>query len=75
MWAPYGEPKISGLILDNLLDLKEDGSFKLNLKYFGYCYGLKMTNGRFDRLFGGPARSPESKITQKDMDIAASFSR
>jgi carbamoyltransferase len=71
--APYGRPKYAQLILDELLDLKEDGSFKLNMKYFGYCYGLKMSNFRFDRLFGGPAREPEAKITQKDMDIAASI--
>ncbi|MBI4706579.1 MAG: carbamoyltransferase [Candidatus Omnitrophica bacterium] len=73
--APYGEPKYVDLILSELLDLKEDGSFKLNLKYFGYCNGLKMTNERFDKLFGGPARKPESRITQKQMDIAASIQK
>jgi carbamoyltransferase len=73
--APYGEPKYVDLIKDNLLDLKEDGSFKLNMKYFGYCNGLRMTNGRFDKLFGGPARRPETKISQKDMDIAASIQK
>ena len=57
------------------MDLKEDGSFKLNMKYFGYCNGLKMTNWRFERLFGGPARKPETRITQKDMDIAASIQK
>jgi len=73
--APYGEPKYEGLILDNLIDIKQDGSFKLNMEYFGYCYGLKMTNARFEKLFGGPARIPESKIRQKDMDIAASIQK
>ncbi len=71
--APYGEPKYKGIILDKLIDLKEDGSFKMNMKYFGYCNGLKMTNACFERLFGGAARRPESKITRKDMDIAASI--
>lgn len=71
--APYGEPKYADLILDELIDLKEDGSFKMNIKYFGYCNGLKMVNRRFEKLFGGPARKPESRISQKDMDIAASI--
>jgi carbamoyltransferase len=71
--APYGEPKYTDLILNELIDVKEDGSFKLNMKYFGYCNGLKMTNRRFEKLFGGPARKPETQITQKDMDIAASI--
>ena len=71
--APYGEPKYKGLILDKLLDLKEDGSFRMDMRYFGYCNGLRMTNSKFDRLFGGPARKPETKITQKDMDVAASI--
>ena len=71
--APYGEPKYKELILKELLDLKEDGSFKLNMEYFGYCNGLRMTNWKFEKLFGGPPRRPESKITQKDMDIAASI--
>ncbi|MFA5350747.1 MAG: carbamoyltransferase N-terminal domain-containing protein, partial [Candidatus Omnitrophota bacterium] len=69
--APYGEPKYRDLILDKLVDLKADGSFRMDMRYFGYCDGLKMTNPRFDRLFGGPARKPEAAITQKDMDIAA----
>ena len=73
--APYGEPKYVDLILNELLDLKEDGSFKLNMKYFGYCNGLKMTNRRFERLFGGSARKPETKITQEYMDIAASIQK
>ncbi|MDD2679595.1 MAG: carbamoyltransferase [Candidatus Omnitrophica bacterium] len=71
--APYGKPKYKNLILDKLLDLKADGSFKMNMRYFGYCNGLRMTNSRFDRLFGGSARRPETKITQKDMDVAASI--
>jgi len=71
--APYGEPKYADLILKELIDLKDDGSFKLNMKYFGYCNGLRMTNWRFERLFGGPPRKPETKITLKDMDIAASI--
>lgn len=73
--APYGDPKYVDLILNKLIDLKEDGSFKLNMKYFGYCNGLKMTNRRFERLFGGPPRKPETKITQRDMDIAASIQK
>ncbi len=71
--APYGEPRFAALILDNLIDLKEDGTFRLNLDYFEYCTGLRMTNSRFDRLFGGPARRPESRLTQREMDIAASI--
>ncbi len=71
--APYGEPKYKDLILDNLVDLKEDGSFRLNMVYFDYCHGLTMTNGLFDKLFGGPPRQPESLITQREMDIAASI--
>lgn len=73
--APYGEPKYVNLILDNLLDLKPDGSFRLNMKYFGYCNGLRMTNANFDKLFGAKSRKPESKITQKHMDIAASIQK
>ena len=70
--APYGEPKYKDLILDELMDLKKDGSFKLNMKYFNYCYGLTMTNKKFDDLFGGPPRKPESRLTQRDMDLARS---
>src|SRR5438477_6901240 len=70
--APYGEPKYAPLILDKLLRLHDDGSVVLNQRYFGYLTGLRMTNQRFDRLFGGPPRRPESKITQREMDIAAS---
>ena len=71
--APYGEPKYVDLILDNLLDLKEDGTFRLNMQYFNYCTGLTMTNKRFAKLFGRPARKPESPLTQQEMDIAASI--
>ena len=70
--APHGEPRYAPLILERLLDLKEDGSFRLNLDYFDYCAGLRMTNGRFDELFGGPPRAPESPLTQRHMDMAAS---
>jgi len=73
--APYGEPKYVDLILNELVDLKEDGSFKLNMKYFGYCSGLKMINRKFEKLFGGPPRKPETAITLKDMDIAASIQK
>jgi carbamoyltransferase len=71
--APYGEPRYVKAILDNLLDLREDGSFRLNLKYFGYLSGLTMTNDRFSDLFGGPARKAETEITQREMDIARSI--
>lgn len=71
--APYGEPKYKSEILDELIDLKGDGSFRLNMKYFNYCTGLTMTNRYFDMLFGGPPRKPESRITQKHMDIARSI--
>jgi carbamoyltransferase len=71
--APYGEPKYVNLILDKLLDLKEDGTFRLDMQYFNYCTGLTMTNRRFDELFGGPPRQPESDLTQREMDIAASI--
>ena len=70
--APYGEPKYAAAILENLIDLKDDGSFRLNLDYFDYCTGLRMTNERFDALFGGPARGPEERVTQREMDLAAS---
>jgi len=73
--APYGEPTYVDLILDNLLDLKEDGSFRLNMSYFNYCTGLTMTNKKFDKLFGAPARTPEGELTQREMDIAASIQK
>jgi len=71
--APYGDPKYVDLILSELVDLKEDGSFRLNMKYFNYCAGLTMTNGKFAKLFGGLPRRPESKLTQRDMDLARSI--
>lgn len=71
--APYGEPKYVGLILNELIDLKEDGSFKMNMEYFNYAVGLTMTSEKFHKLFGGPPRKPESKLTQKEMDLARSI--
>ena len=71
--APYGEPKYVDLILDNLLDLKDDGTFHLDMDYFNYATGLTMTNDKFAALFGAPARKPESEITQREMDIARSI--
>ncbi len=70
--APYGEPTYVDLIYRELLDLREDGSFRLNQKYFNYLTGLTMTSAAFDELFGGPPRQPESKLTQKEMDLARS---
>jgi carbamoyltransferase len=71
--APYGEPKYAQRIFEHLIDIKDDGSFRLNLDYFEYCTGLTMTNGRFDTLFGGPPRQPEDRLTQREMDLAASI--
>jgi carbamoyltransferase len=71
--APYGEPKFVDLIYKHLMDLKEDGSFTLNQKYFNYLSGLTMTSGAFDEVFGGPPREPESKLTQREMDLARSI--
>ena len=71
--APYGQPKYVKAIYDNLIDLKDDGTFRLKIDYFNYCTGLTMTNGKFDHLFGGPPRKPESKLTQRDMDLARSI--
>ena len=73
--APYGEPKYVDLILDKLVDLKPDGSLAMDMRYFNYCQGLTMTNGEFGNLFGGPARNPESMITQREMDLAASIQK
>ena len=70
--APYGEPRYVSVILDELIDLREDGSLRLNMKYFDFAAGLRMTNTAFDHLFGGPPRRPESEITQRDMDLARS---
>ncbi len=73
--APYGEPRYADRILDHLIDLKEDGSFRLNMTYFNYPAGLTMTNSAFNQLFGGPPRKPESQLRQKDMDMAASIQK
>jgi carbamoyltransferase len=70
--APYGEPLYADLIRDELIDIREDGSFRLDLRYFDYCTGLTMTSGAFDALFGGPARKPAELLTQRHMDLAAS---
>jgi len=71
--APYGQPTYADQIKQHLIDIKPDGSFRLNMDYFDYCTGLRMTNGKFDALFGGPARKPEERLTQKQMDLAASI--
>ncbi len=73
--APYGTPRYTEEIYDKLLDLRDDGSFRLDLSYFNYCQGLTMTSHRFDGLFGGPPRAPESPLTQREMDIAASIQK
>jgi carbamoyltransferase len=70
--APYGEPRYVQKILDEVVDIREDGSLRMNMKYFNYCQGLTMTNGAFDQLFGGPARKPETPLTQREMDLARS---
>ena len=71
--APYGEPRYVDLIKAHLMDIKPDGTFRLDMRYFNYATGLTMTNRRFDRLFGGPPRQPEAELTQREMDIAASI--
>lgn len=71
--APYGEPKYVDLIKENFINIKDDGSFKLNMDYFNYTTGLTMTNQKFNKLFGAPPREPESELTQKQMDVAASL--
>ncbi len=71
--APYGEPKYKDIILRELIDVKDDGSFKMNMKYFDYCAGLTMTNHNFNKLFGGQPRKPESDLTQREMDLARSI--
>ncbi|MBL8201976.1 MAG: carbamoyltransferase [Chromatiales bacterium] len=73
--APYGRPIYENLIRDKLLDLKDDGTFRLDMQYFNYCTGLTMTNDRFAELFGGPPRAAESPVTQREMDIAASIQK
>ena len=70
--APYGEPVFKDLILEHLIDLKDDGSFRMDMRYFNYCQGLTMTSERLHKLFGGPPRQAESEITQREMDLAAS---
>ena len=70
--APYGEPKYKDTLLKNVMDLKEDGSFRMDMSYFNYCQGLTMTSKKFHDLFGGPPREPESQVTQREMDLAAS---
>jgi carbamoyltransferase len=71
--APYGDPRYVDLIYEKLIDVKDDGSFRLNMDYFGYCTGFTMTNERFDRLLGRPPRKPEGPVTQMDMDLAQSI--
>jgi len=71
--APYGEPKYVATILNNLVDLREDGSLRMNMKFFNYCQGLTMTSAAFHDLFGGPPRQPEGRLTQKEMDLARSL--
>jgi carbamoyltransferase len=71
--APYGEPKYVSLIKDKLVEIRDDGSLRMNHEYFGYSSGLRMTNGAFSKLFGSPPREPESKLTQKEMDLARSI--
>ncbi len=70
--APYGEPKYVDTILEHLIELKDDGSFRLDQQYFNYCQGLTMTNDRFSALFGGPPRQAEARLTQREMDLARS---
>ena len=71
--APYGTPVFKDLILDKLIDLKQDGSFSVNLEYFNYCQGLTMTNNKFAKLFGGPPRKSESDITEREINLASSI--
>jgi len=73
--APYGEPRYADLIRKHLIDVKEDGSFRLDVSYFNYCQGLTMTSRKFHRLFGGPPRRPESPLTDRHMDVAASVQK
>ena len=73
--APYGKPRFASLIRDNLIDLKPDGSYRLNMDYFDYCTGLTMTNAKFNALFGGPPRKAEQLLTQREMDLTASVQK
>ena len=70
--APYGQPRFRDAILEHLLDLKADGSFRMDMSYFNYCHGLTMTSRKFERLFGGPPRRPETPLSEREMDLAAS---
>ena len=73
--APYGEPKYADLIFEKLINVADDGSFQLDMSYFSYATGLTMTNNKFNTLFGGPPRASETKITQREMDLAASVQK
>ena len=73
--APYGRPIYTNLIKENLVDIKDDGSFHLDMSYFNYCTGLTMTTNKFHKLFGRGPKELESKLTQKDMDLAASIQK
>jgi len=73
--APYGEARFVNVILERLIDLKKDGSFRMDMSYFNYCQGLTMTSRKFEDLFGGPPRKPDSPLTERHMDIAASIQR
>src|SRR6266545_7283504 len=73
--APYGQPRFVNTILEKLIDLKQDGSFRMDMSYFNYAQGLTMTSKKFDALFGGPPRQPDTLLTERDMDIAASIQR
>ncbi len=73
--APYGQPRYTDLIREHLIDIRKDGSYRLNMAYFNYCQGLTMTSERFHRLFGGPPREPETPLTQREMDLAASIQK
>src|SRR5437762_14198994 len=73
--APYGEPKYYDEIRKHLIDVRDDGSYRLNTEYFGYIDSLVMTNQKFDALFGGPPRQPESRITRREMNLAASVQK
>src|SRR5205085_11526255 len=71
--APYGKPIYKDLILKHLIDLKEDGSYRMDMSYFNYCQGLTMTSEKFHQLFSAPPRAPETKLTQREMDLTASL--
>jgi carbamoyltransferase len=73
--APYGEAKYTDMIMEEIIDVKKDGSFRMNMDYFNYCQGLTMTNSKFEKLFGGPPRKPEKKLTQREMNLAASIQK